>query len=71
LPSDTDAPPASVPAPAPPPRHSALVRGMAWMALGGLLLVMGLLIFSGLDRTLEVWLIDVSPMWLTELTTRY
>ena len=39
--------------------------------LGGLLLVMGVLIVSGLDRTLEVWLIDVSPMWLTELTTRY
>jgi cytochrome c biogenesis protein CcdA len=39
--------------------------------LGGLLLVIGVLIFSGLDRTLEVWLIDVSPMWLTELTTRY
>lgn len=39
--------------------------------LGGLLLVMGVLIVSGLDRTLEVWLIDISPMWLTELTTRY
>lgn len=41
------------------------------MALGGLLLLMGVLIFTGLDRGLETWLIDVSPMWLTELTTRY
>lgn len=39
--------------------------------LGGLLLVMGLLIVSGLDRSLETWLIDISPVWLTELTTRY
>lgn len=41
------------------------------MILGGLLLVMGLLIFSGLDRALETWLVDISPLWLTELTTRY
>jgi len=39
--------------------------------LGALLVIMGLLIFSGLDRALETWLVDVSPMWLTELTTRY
>lgn len=39
--------------------------------LGGLLLTMGLLILSGVDRILETWLIDVSPVWLTELTTRY
>lgn len=41
------------------------------LVLGGLLLVMGLLIFSGLDRALETWLVDISPLWLTELTTRY
>lgn len=41
------------------------------MVLGALLVIMGLLIFSGLDRMLETWLIDISPMWLTELTTRY
>jgi cytochrome c biogenesis protein CcdA len=39
--------------------------------LGVLLLLMGLLIISGLDRALETWLVDVSPMWLTQLTTRY
>ena len=41
------------------------------LILGSQLLVMGLLIFSGLDRALETWLVDVSPLWLTELTTRY
>lgn len=41
------------------------------VVLGTLLVIMGLLIFSGLDRNLETWLIDVSPAWLTTLTTRY
>lgn len=39
--------------------------------LGTLMLLMGLLIVSGVDRELETWLVDISPMWLTELTTRY
>ena len=39
--------------------------------LGVLLVIMGLLIFSGLDRMLEAWLVQISPLWLTELTTRY
>ena len=41
------------------------------VVLGTLLAIMGLLIFSGLDRRLETWLVDVSPAWLTALTTRY
>ena len=41
------------------------------LLLGAFLVIMGLLIFSGLDRALETWLVDISPMWLTELTTRY
>ena len=41
------------------------------VVLGTLLVIMGLLIFSGLDRSLETWLVDVSPAWLTALTTRY
>lgn len=40
-------------------------------ALGTLLLAMGLLVVSGVDRALETWLVDISPIWLTELTTRY
>jgi cytochrome c biogenesis protein CcdA len=41
------------------------------MALGGLLLALGLMIASGLDKRIETFLVDVSPAWLTELTTRF
>jgi cytochrome c biogenesis protein CcdA len=40
-------------------------------ALGGLLIVLGLLIVSGLDKRLEAVLVEASPAWLTEITTRY
>jgi len=40
-------------------------------ALGLFLLVIGLLIISGADKTFETFLVDVSPEWLTNLTTRY
>ena len=40
------------------------------MALGGLLLALGLMIASGLDKRIETFLVDLSPAWLTELTTR-
>ncbi len=39
--------------------------------LGGLLLALGLLTVSGLDKHLETFLVDASPAWLTTLTTRY
>jgi hypothetical protein len=32
---------------------------------------LGLLILTGLDRTLETALVDAAPLWLIELTTRY
>lgn len=41
------------------------------MALGGLLLALGLMIASGLDKRIETFLVDLSPAWLTELTTRF
>ncbi|MFM9846634.1 MAG: cytochrome c biogenesis CcdA family protein [Hyphomicrobiaceae bacterium] len=41
------------------------------MALGGLLLALGLVIASGLDKRIETFLVDASPAWLTELTTRF
>lgn len=41
------------------------------MALGGLLLALGLVIASGLDKRIETLLVDASPAWLTELTTRF
>jgi cytochrome c-type biogenesis protein len=41
-----------------------------WL-LGGVLVTMGLLILTGADKPAETWLVDHSPDWLTELTTRY
>jgi cytochrome c-type biogenesis protein len=39
--------------------------------LGGLLLFVGVLIVSGLDKRLEAAIVDASPTWLTQLTTRF
>ena len=39
--------------------------------LGGLLVVVGLMIVTGLDKRLETILVEASPAWLTELTTRF
>jgi cytochrome c-type biogenesis protein len=39
--------------------------------LGFLLFAFGFLILAGLDRNLEAFLVDISPMWLTQLTTRF
>jgi cytochrome c biogenesis protein CcdA len=41
------------------------------MLLGGLLVVLGLVIATGVDRRLETLLVEASPDWLTELTTRF
>ena len=40
-------------------------------ALGALLVAVGVLIMSGLDKRLETALVDASPAWLTNLTTRF
>ena len=41
------------------------------MALGALLSVVGLLILTGADKSLEATLVAISPEWLTRLTTSY
>ncbi len=41
------------------------------MLLGGLLVAIGLLVATGLDKRLETVLVDASPDWLTQLTTRF
>ena len=41
------------------------------IAMGVILITVGLLVISGLDKTIETVLVDLSPAWLTELTTRY
>jgi cytochrome c-type biogenesis protein len=39
--------------------------------LGALLLAVGVLILTGLDKRLETVLVEASPDWLTALTTRF
>jgi len=39
--------------------------------LGLIMLCLGLLIATGTDKALEAWILDHSPGWLTELTTRF
>ena len=43
----------------------------AKVALGVILIALGLLILSGLDKRIEAFAVDVSPAWLTSLTTRF
>lgn len=43
----------------------------AKIALGLLLVVLGAMIVSGSDKRLETVLVDWSPQWLTDLTTRF
>jgi hypothetical protein len=39
--------------------------------MGALLLAVGVLILSGLDKRIEAAVVAASPDWLTELTTRF
>lgn len=39
--------------------------------LGGLLLAIGVLILTGADKYVETALVEISPAWLTRLTTSY
>jgi cytochrome c biogenesis protein CcdA len=48
-------------------RFGALSRRL----MGGGLLLVGVLVLSGLDKWLEVALLDLSPAWLVDLTTRF
>lgn len=40
------------------------------VVLGAIMLAIALLILSGADKTIEAWLVEHSPTWLTALTTR-
>ena len=40
-------------------------------ALGLFLVVIGLLVVTGLDRSVEAGLVEASPQWLTNITTRF
>ena len=39
--------------------------------LGAVFIALGVLILSGLDKSVETALVDASPAWLTALTTRF
>jgi cytochrome c biogenesis protein CcdA len=39
--------------------------------LGGVVLALGLMIATGVDKTFEAWILDHSPEWLTAATTKY
>ncbi len=39
--------------------------------MGALLVVLGVLMLAGLDKSVETRLVDASPTWLTSLTTRF
>jgi cytochrome c-type biogenesis protein len=41
------------------------------VVMGGILIVIGVMILSGADKTVEAWLVDHSPEWITTLTTRF
>lgn len=43
----------------------------AKVALGVLLVLIGLAVATGLDKRLEARLVELSPQWLTDLTTRF
>ena len=39
--------------------------------LGAIMVSLAVLILSGTDKLMEAWLVDQSPAWLTQLTTRF
>lgn len=43
--------------------------GWGKLVLGAVLVVIGLLILTGLDKQIEAYLVAISPAWLTALTT--
>lgn len=53
-------------------RHRLLSAGRGMKtALGLLFVVIGGLILVGFDKAVETFLVDASPQWLTDLTTRF
>jgi len=39
--------------------------------LGALMIAVGVLILTGTEKVIEVWLVAISPEWLTAITTRF
>jgi hypothetical protein len=60
--------------------RQTLVRWQARLIAGGagakatfalVLVAVGALVLSGLDKRIETGLVDISPQWLTDITTRF
>lgn len=49
----------------------ARTGGVGKFVLGGILVALGLLILTGADKAVETYLVEISPAWLTALTTRF
>lgn len=47
------------------------VGGRGKIVLGAVLVLSGVFVLTGFDKVLSGALVDISPEWLTELTTRY
>ena len=54
-----------------PGRVGLGVAERARRVLGACLMLVGAVIVAGLDRGIETWLVERSPDWLTQLTTRF
>lgn len=55
-------------------RHRTRIAGTGQRGktiLGAILAAVGLLTLTGLDKSIETFLVQASPAWLTELTTRF
>jgi cytochrome c-type biogenesis protein len=53
-------------------RNQMLSAGFGMKIAFGLLFVaIGMLVLSGFDKRVEATLVDASPQWLTNLTTRF
>jgi cytochrome c-type biogenesis protein len=53
-------------------RHRLASAGAGARAgLGVVFVGMGVLVLTGLDKSIEAMLVDLSPQWLTDLTTRF
>jgi cytochrome c-type biogenesis protein len=53
-------------------RHRLLAAGQGMKtALGLLFVLIGALVLFGLDKSIEAVLVEASPQWLTDLTTRF
>jgi cytochrome c-type biogenesis protein len=53
-------------------RHRMAAAGHGFKAgFGAILVAIGALVITGLDKTVETALVEASPQWLTDLTTRF